>query len=149
VILGLGTDLCDIRRIEASIARFGNKFLQRVFTDQERARAGRRAPALQAATYAKRFAAKEAGAKALGTGFRDGVFFSDIGVINLPSGQPTLHLTGGAAKRLAAITPPGLRARITLSLTDEPPYAFAQVIISAEPWDDTLPGVGTAERAPS
>jgi holo-[acyl-carrier protein] synthase len=146
MILGLGTDLCDIRRIEASIARFGDKFLQRVFTEQERARAGRRAPSIQAATFAKRFAAKEAGAKALGTGFRDGVFLSDIGVINLPSGQPTLHFTGGAARRLAAITPPGLRARITLSLTDEPPYAFAQVIISAEPSDDTVPTSAPSEK---
>jgi holo-[acyl-carrier protein] synthase len=131
MILGLGTDLCDIRRIEVAITRFGDRFIERVFTETERARAGRRAPALQAATYAKRFAAKEAGAKALGTGFRDGVFLSDISVINLPSGQPTLHLTGGAARRLQAITPPGMVAQIALSITDEPPYAFAQVIIFA------------------
>jgi holo-[acyl-carrier protein] synthase len=138
MILGLGTDLCDIRRIEAAIARFGDRFLERVFTPGERARAGRRAPAIQAATYAKRFAAKEAAAKALGTGFRDGVFLSDIGVVNLPSGQPTLQLTGGAAARLAAMTPPGMETRIVLSLTDEPPYAFAQVIISAVP-SPTIP----------
>jgi len=131
MIIGLGTDLCDIRRIESAIARFGDRFITRVFTEEERNRAGRRAAAIQASTYAKRFAAKEAAAKALGTGFRDGVFLSDIGVVNLPSGQPTLHLTGGAAERLRAITPAGMTARIVLSLTDEPPYAFAQVIISA------------------
>ena len=133
MIIGLGSDLCDIRRIEAAIARHGERFLARVFTEAERARAARRAPQIQAATYAKRFAAKEACAKALGTGFRDGVFMSDLGVVNLRSGQPTLVLTGGAARRLAAITPPGLVAQLALSLTDEPPYAFAQVIISARP----------------
>lgn len=133
MILGLGSDICDIRRIEAAIERHGERFLIRVFTEAERARAGRRAKGIQAATYAKRFAAKEAGAKALGTGFRDGVFLSDISVVNLPSGQPTLQLTGGAARRLAAITPAGMVAQIALSLTDEPPYAFAQVIISAIP----------------
>jgi holo-[acyl-carrier protein] synthase len=133
MILGLGSDMCDIRRIEAAIERHGERFLNRVFTAAERARAGRRAQGLQAATYAKRFAAKEACAKALGTGFRDGVFLSDLSVVNLPSGQPTLQLTGGAARRLAAITPAGMMAQIALSLTDEPPYAFAQVIISAIP----------------
>ena len=107
MILGLGSDICDIRRVEAVIAQHGDRFLQRVFTPVERARAGRRTEKIQAATYAKRFAAKEAAAKALGTGFRKGVFFSDLGVVNLPGGQPTLHMTGGAADRLAAITPRG------------------------------------------
>lgn len=133
MILGLGADICDIRRIEAVLARHGERFLRRVFTETERRRATRRAPALAAATYAKRFAAKEACAKALGTGFRGGVFMADLGVVNLPSGQPTLALTGGAAARLAALTPPGLRAAIALTMTDEYPYAFAQVIISADP----------------
>jgi holo-[acyl-carrier protein] synthase len=137
MILGLGSDICDIRRIEAAIERHGDRFLNRVFTESERARAGRRSQALQAATYAKRFAAKEACAKALGTGFRDGVFLSDLSVVNLPSGQPTLQLTGGAAKRLLAMTPAGMVAQIALSLTDEPPYAFAQVIISAVPAQPT------------
>ena len=113
--------------------RFGDRFLQRVFTDKERARAARRHAGSQPATYAKRFAAKEACAKALGTGFRSGVFLSDIGVTNLPSGQPTLTLTGGAARRLLAITPPGHSATIHLTLTDEHPYAFAQVTIAGEP----------------
>ncbi len=133
MILGLGADLCDIRRIEAVLARHGERFLRRVFTEAERGRAARRAPALAAATYAKRFAAKEACAKALGTGFRRGVFMADLGVVNLPSGQPSLILTGGAAARLAALTPPGRQAAIALTMTDEYPYAFAQVIISAEP----------------
>jgi holo-[acyl-carrier protein] synthase len=133
VILGLGADLCDIRRIETAIARHGERFLARVFTSAERARAASRTERIRAATYAKRFAAKEAAAKALGTGFRHGVFFSDLGVLNLPSGQPTLRMTGGAAARLAAITPAGMVASVALSMTDEYPYAFAQVIISAEP----------------
>jgi holo-[acyl-carrier protein] synthase len=133
LILGLGTDLCDIRRVEKVLARHGDRFLQRVFTETERARAARRTESLQAATFAKRFAAKEACAKALGTGFAQGVFHSDMGVVNLPSGQPTLALTNGALARLHAITPPGLQAEIALSLTDEPPYAFAQVIIWARP----------------
>jgi holo-[acyl-carrier protein] synthase len=133
VILGLGADICDIRRIEAAIARHGERFLQRVFTPVERAKAERRAERLRAATYAKRFAAKEAAAKALGTGFRMGVFFSDLGVVNLPSGQPSLAMTGGAAARLAAITPHGMMAMVALTMTDEHPYAFAEVIISAVP----------------
>jgi holo-[acyl-carrier protein] synthase len=133
VILGLGADLCDIRRIEAAIARHGERFLQRVFTPVERAKAERRAERLRAATYAKRFAAKEAAAKALGTGFRMGVFFSALGVVNLPSGQPSLAMTGGAAARLAAITPHGMMAMVALTMTDEHPYAFAEVIISAVP----------------
>ena len=133
MIIGLGADLCDIRRIEAAIERHGDRFLHRVFTDTERAKALRRAPKIQAATFAKRFAAKEAAAKALGTGFRQGVFFSDLGVVNLPGGKPTIRMTGGAADRLAAITPIGLVAAVELTMTDEFPYAFAQVIISAEP----------------
>ena len=111
--------------------RHGERFLQRVFTPVERARALRRTPALHAPTFAKRFAAKEACAKALGTGFRQGVFHSHMGVVNLPSGQPTLRLQGGAAERLRAITPPGQGAHVALTMTDEYPYAFAQVIISA------------------
>ena len=133
MILGLGSDICDIRRIEAAIARHGERFLERVFTAAERAKANRRTERIRAATYAKRFAAKEATAKALGTGFRRGVFFADLGVVNLQSGQPTLRLTGGAAARLAAITPPGMSAAIALTMTDEYPYAYAQVIISAVP----------------
>ncbi len=133
MILGLGADICDVRRIEAAIARHGERFLARVFTEAERAKAARRTEKIRAATFAKRFAAKEAAAKALGTGFRRGVFFSDLGVLNLPSGQPTLLMTGGAAARLAQITPPGAEAVVSLTMTDEYPYAFAQVIISAVP----------------
>ncbi len=133
MIIGLGSDLCDIRRIEAVMARHGEKFLARVFTDMERAKANRRTERIRAGTYAKRFAAKEAASKALGTGFSQGVFMRDLGVVNLPSGQPTLRLTGGAAQRLAAITPPGHRAEIALTMTDEYPYAQAQVIITAVP----------------
>jgi holo-[acyl-carrier protein] synthase len=131
VIIGIGTDIVDIRRIERTIARFGERFLDRIFTAKERARAERRAN--RVATYAKRFAAKEACAKALGTGFRKGVFFRDIGVVNLPSGQPTLSLTGGASAQLATLTPPGFAARIELALTDEWPLAQAFVIIWAFP----------------
>jgi len=136
LILGLGSDLCDIRRIEAVMARFGDRFLERVFTPVERARAFRRTAALQASTFAKRFAAKEACAKALGTGFRLGVFHSDLGVVNLPSGQPTMALTGGARARLLAMVPAGMQPSVALTVTDEYPYAFAQVVIS------TLPLVG-------
>ena len=130
MLIGLGSDLIDIRRIERTLERFGDRFIDRVFTPVERAKAERRRT--RAETYAKRFAAKEACAKALGTGMRDGVFWRDMGVVNLPSGQPTLALTGGAALRLAAITPPGMRARIHLSITDEPPLAQAIVMIMAE-----------------
>jgi holo-[acyl-carrier protein] synthase len=133
MILGLGSDICDIRRIEAAIARHGERFLTRVFTETERAKAMRRTEKIRAATFAKRFAAKEAAAKALGTGFRRGVFFPDLGVVNLPGGQPTLVMTGGAQERLRAITPPGLVAQVALTMTDEYPYAYAQVIISAIP----------------
>ena len=133
MILGLGSDICDIRRIEAVIGKYGDRFLERIFTDTERAKAMRRIEKIRAATFAKRFAAKEAAAKALGTGFREGVFFSDLGVINLPGGQPTLAMTGGAGARLRAITPPGMVAHVALTMTDEYPYAYAQVIISAVP----------------
>lgn len=130
VVLGLGSDLCNISRIEASIERFGQRFLDRIFTPAEQAKANRRA-LTRAATFAKRFAAKEATAKALGTGFRAGVYFRDIGVVNEPSGRPTLALTGGAAARLAAITPPGHKASLYLTLTDDHPWAQAIVLITA------------------
>ena len=132
MVLGMGADLCDIRRVERAIERFGDRFLDRVFTPVERAKAERRTPAIRAATYAKRFAAKEACAKALGTGFNHGVFMHDLGVVNLSTGQPTMALTGGALRRLQALTPSGYRVRITLTLTDEHPYAFAQVLLHAE-----------------
>jgi holo-[acyl-carrier protein] synthase len=131
MILGLGSDICDIRRIEKVIEQYGAKFLERIFTETERSKAMRRTEKIRAATFAKRFAAKEAAAKALGTGFRKGVFFSDLGVVNLPSGQPTLKMTGGAEARLLSITPPGMVARVALTMTDEYPYAYAQVIIEA------------------
>ena len=136
MILGIGSDLIDIRRIEKAIERFGDRFLDRIFTETERRRCDRRG-LTRAASYARRFAAKEAAATALGTGFRRGVFWRDLGVVNLPSGKPTLVLTGNAAKRLAAITPPGMRAQIDLSLTDDHPQAQAIVIISAVPDDGT------------
>jgi holo-[acyl-carrier protein] synthase len=131
MILGLGSDLVDIRRIEKVLARHGDRFIQRVFTPVEIAKAERRATRID--TYAKRFAAKEACSKALGTGFRKGVFFRDLGVVNLPSGRPTMALTGGALARLKEITPAGHEARIELSLTDEYPLAQAIVIIQALP----------------
>jgi holo-[acyl-carrier protein] synthase len=131
-VIGLGSDLCNIDRIQASIDRFGDRFIARLFTDVEQAKANRRV-LTRTATYAKRFAAKEAASKALGTGFRQGVFFKDIGVVNLPSGRPTLHLTGGAAARLAAITPVGHKADIHLTLTDDHPWAQAIVLITASP----------------
>ena len=131
MILGLGSDLVDIRRIEKVLARHGDRFIQRIFTPIERAKAERRATRID--TYAKRFAAKEACSKALGTGFRNGVFFRDMGVVNLPSGRPTMSLTGGALARLKDITPDGFEARIDISLTDEYPLAQAIVIISAIP----------------
>ena len=141
MILGIGSDLIDIRRIEQAMERFGDRFLDRIFTDAERRRCDRRAN--RSASYARRFAAKEACSKALGTGFRHGVFWRDLGVVNLPSGKPTLVLTGNAAKRLAAITPPGMRAQIDLSLTDDHPQAQAIVIISAVP-DDGARATGPA-----
>ena len=130
MIIGLGSDLCNIERIQASLDRFGERFENRVFTAAERARAARR-PITRAGTLAKRFAAKEAFSKAVGTGFRAGVFMKDIGVINAPSGAPTLALTGGAAARLAAITPPGHEAVVHLTLTDDHPWAQALVVIEA------------------
>jgi len=131
LIIGLGSDLADIRRIEATLERYGERFVNRIFTDVEQARSNRKAD--RAASYAKRFAAKEACAKALGTGLRAGVFWRDMGVVNLKSGRPTLVLTGGALARLQAMTPPGMAARIDLTMTDEPPLAQAMVIISAIP----------------
>lgn len=131
MIIGLGSDMVDVRRIARSIERYGERFLGRIFTAVERAKAEGRANAVE--TYAKRFAAKEACSKALGTGFRAGVFWRDMGVVNLASGRPTMTLTGGALKRLQAITPPGCEVRIDISLTDEGPAAQAIVIISAQP----------------
>jgi holo-[acyl-carrier protein] synthase len=131
MILGIGSDIVDVRRIERTVMRHGERFLMRIFTDIERATAERRTKRME--TYAKRFAAKEACAKALGTGFRAGVFFRDMGVVNLPSGRPTMALTGGAQARLRAITPPGHEARIDVTITDEGPMAQAFVVISAVP----------------
>lgn len=132
MIIGLGSDLCNIERIQNSLDRFGERFENRVFTDLERAKAAKR-PFTRAGTYAKRFAAKEAFSKAVGTGFKRGVFMKDIGVINAPSGAPTLALTGGAKARLDAITPPGMVATVHLTLTDDHPWAQAFVIIEAHP----------------
>ncbi|MFQ5984827.1 MAG: holo-ACP synthase [Alphaproteobacteria bacterium] len=131
MILGVGTDIVDIRRIERTLKRFGSRFITRVFTELERRRSDDRAD--RAASYAKRFAAKEACAKALGTGFRRGVYWRDLGVVNLPSGKPTIALTGTAARRLAEITPAGMQAQIDLTMTDEHAMAHAIVIISAVP----------------
>ena len=131
VILGIGNDLCDIRRIEKTLARFGDRFIQRTFTEIEQRRSERRAQ--RAGSYAKRFAAKEACSKALGTGFRNAVYPRDIGVVNAPSGRPTLALTNGAAERLAAMTPAGHRTEIHVTLTDEYPLAQAFVMIVAYP----------------
>jgi holo-[acyl-carrier protein] synthase len=131
MILGIGSDLCDIRRIERSIERFGDRFTHRIFTDGERARSDRRAA--RAPSYARRFAAKEACAKALGTGLSHGVFWRDMEVVNLPGGRPTMKLSGGALKRLNAMTPPGHYAAIHVSLTDDPPMAQAFVVIEALP----------------
>ena len=129
MILGIGSDLCDIRRIERSLARFGERFTHRVFTAGERTKSDRRAT--RAASYARRFAAKEACAKALGTGLRAGVFWRDMEVVNLPSGAPTMQLTGGARERLAQMVPAGYEAVLHVSLTDDPPLAQAFVIIEA------------------
>ncbi len=128
MIIGLGSDIIEIGRIERTLARFGERFIGRVFTETEKRKSDGRAG--RAASYAKRYAAKEACAKALGTGLRHGVFWRDMGVINLPTGQPTLHLTGGAAKRLTEITPPGKVAKIDLSLSDDETLAQAIVVIS-------------------
>lgn len=131
MIVGIGSDLIDIRRIQNTLDKFGDRFTQRCFTDIEREKADRRR--LRGETYAKRFAAKEACAKALGTGFRRGVFWRDMGVVNLPGGKPTMALTGGAARRLAEILPAGTDAQIDVSITDEPPLAQVIVVISAIP----------------
>jgi len=132
MILGTGSDLCNIERIQASLDRFGERFIARVFTDTERSKAERR-PFTRAGTYAKRFAAKEAFSKAVGTGFRQGVFMKDIGVVNAASGAPTLALTGGAKARLDAITPAGHSAEVHLTMTDDHPFALAFVVICAVP----------------
>lgn len=131
MIIGIGSDLIDIRRVEKTLARFGERFTNRCFTETEREKSDRRR--LRAASYAKRYAAKEACSKALGTGFRKGVFWRDLGVINLPGGKPTMQLTGGALKRLESMTPEGMDIQIDLTITDEPPIAEAMVIISAIP----------------
>ena len=131
MIIGIGSDICDARRIQKSIDRFGERFLDRVFTETERERSERKK--LKAESYAKRFAAKEACSKALGTGFRKGVFLRDIGVVNLRSGKPTMKLTGGALERLNSLIPKGCKAQIDLTMTDEGPMAQAFVIISAVP----------------
>jgi holo-[acyl-carrier protein] synthase len=145
VIVGIGSDLTDIRRIQASLDRFGERFVQRVFTDVERARS--EAKPDRAASYAKRFAAKEACAKALGTGFRNGVYLADLGVVNQRSGKPTMALTGGAAERLAALIPPGMDGFVHVSLTDDHPYAQAFVIIEALPRTREGPGAPLAAAA--
>lgn len=134
MILGIGSDLCSIERIERSLDRFGDRFERRVFTDAERAKAAKR-PFARAGTFAKRFAAKEAFAKAVGTGFRRGVFMRDIGVVNKASGEPTLALTGGAKERLDALIPEGHAAVIHLTMTDDHPFAMAFVVISAMPME--------------
>ncbi|MFW5679663.1 MAG: holo-ACP synthase [Pseudomonadota bacterium] len=131
MIIGTGVDLIDTRRIERTLERFGERFTGRCFTAIERAKADRRLK--RADTYAKRFAAKEACSKALGTGYSQGVFMRDIGVVNLPGGKPTLHLTGGALRRLQHLTPPGMQAELHLTITDEPPLAQAIVLITARP----------------
>lgn len=136
MIIGFGSDLCDIKRIEKALTQFGDRFVQRCFTPTEQRRSDARAG--RAASYAKRFAAKEACAKALGTGLRHGVFWRDMGVVNLPTGQPTMALTGGAAKRLAEITPAGHITKISLTITDEYPLAQAMVIIEALPDNATI-----------
>ncbi len=135
IIIGIGSDLCNIERIQKSLDRFHDRFVNRVFTDAERARAEAR-PFTRAGTYAKRFAAKEAFSKAVGTGFKRGVFMKDIGVVNQRSGKPTLHLTGGAKQRLDELTPPGHAAEILLTMTDDFPFAQAFVIITANPLRD-------------
>ena len=149
MIIGIGTDLTDIRRIEDTLTRFGDRFVQRVFTEVERAKSDRRAN--RAASYAKRFAAKEAMSKALGSGVRMGVAWREMGVVNLPSGQPTMVLTGGAAARLKALTPPGLVPRIDLTITDDHPYAQAFVVISAWPdgWPTAAAAAPTSDTEPS
>lgn len=133
LVLGFGSDMIDINRIDASIERFGARFINRIFTDIEQAKSDKRAK--RAASYAKRFAAKEACSKALGTGLNNGVFWRDMGVVNLPGGKPTMRLTGGAEARLAHLTPDGFAAQISLTITDDDPWAQAQVLITAVPQD--------------
>jgi holo-[acyl-carrier protein] synthase len=139
MIIGIGSDLIDIRRIEKTLQRFGERFVNRVFTEEERARSDRRR--MRAASYAKRFAAKEACSKALGTGIRMGINWREMGVVNLPSGKPTMRLAGSAAARLERLVPPGFTARIDLTITDDDPLAQAFVVISAWPrdWPQALP----------
>ena len=149
MIIGLGSDLCNMDRIAAALARHGNRFEARVFTEVERARAAKR-PLTRIGTFAKRFAAKEAFSKAVGTGFKAGVYMRDIGVVNAPSGAPTLALTGGAAARLAALTPAGHQIHIHLTLTDDHPWAQALVILEALPiWDGQSPGNMGGRRGPA
>ena len=147
MILGIGSDLLDIRRVQRTLERFGDRFIDRCFTAIERERSERRVG--RAESYAKRYAAKEACAKALGTGFRHGVYHRDMGVVNLRSGKPTMTLTNGALERLRAITPPGMVARIDVTLTDEPPMAEAVVIISALPSDAAQPASAGAGAEPA
>jgi holo-[acyl-carrier protein] synthase len=144
MIIGLGSDLIDIRRVEKTLDRFGDRFVQRCFTPTEQRKSDRRTN--RAASYAKRFAAKEACSKALGTGFRRGVFWRDLGVVNLPSGKPTLELTGGALKRLQEMLLPGMKAQIDLTITDDHPLAQAIVLITSVP-ADTLPVRATEETS--
>lgn len=138
MILGVGSDLIDITRIEATLERYGRRFIERIFTPLEQQKCEGRAA--RAAGYARRYAAKEACSKALGTGFRRGVYWRDMGVVNLPGGRPTMQLTGGALARLQSMMPPGMEAQIDVSLTDEPPMAQAIVIISAVPRRDPAGG---------
>ncbi len=145
MILGIGSDLIDITRIDRALERFGDRFIRRVFTETERRKSEARAN--RAASFARRFAAKEACAKALGTGMSRGVFWRDMGVVNMPGGQPTLALTGGALARLNAMVPPGMAARIDLSMTDDPPLAQAIVIISAAPVEAAATAAAAPERA--
>lgn len=145
MIVGIGSDLIDIRRIERTLARFGERFVNRIYTDVEKRKAERRKGAgnAYAATLAKRYAAKEAASKALGTGFRAGVYWRDLGVVNEPSGKPTIVMTGGAARRLASLIPTGMKPQVALTITDEYPIAEALVIISAVPEANgsTEPGI--------
>ena len=141
MIIGIGNDLIDIRRIERTLDRFGDRFIERIFTPLERQKAERRRNRVE--TYAKRFAAKEACSKALGTGFRRGVYWRDLGVVNLPGGKPRMELTGGALKRLQELTPEGMKAQIDLTLTDEPPLGQAVVIISVVPATPDVEGDGS------
>jgi holo-[acyl-carrier protein] synthase len=145
MVIGLGNDIIDIRRIERTLERFGERFIQRVFTETEQRKSERRRD--RAASYAKRFSAKEACSKALGTGFRKGVFWRDMGVVNLSSGKPTMQLTGGALARLEEITPAGMLAQIDLTLTDDHPMAQAIVLITAVP-DPGSPSNRGSDRIP-